>query len=136
MINLLALLAVNAMLFNIPGELLVSVCEQESSLQSWKTAFRDGNGRHSHGLCQVQSRTARGMGFTGVTEDLYDPLVNSFYAAKYLRYQYDRYGSWDDAIAAYNAGRVKRRDNGEYINQKYVDEVKGRMNGHRPNTTD
>jgi len=131
--TILAILAVNAMLISVPEEVLVSVCEQESNLRSWTTAFHDGNGRHSHGLCQVQSRTAKGVGFKGVTEDLYNPLVNSFYAAKYLRYQYDRYGNWDDAIAAYNAGRVKRRKNGEYINQRYVTQVKERINEFKAN---
>lgn len=53
---------------------------------------------------------------------LQDPKVNIFLTAAYLRYQYDRYGgSITDAVAAYNAGSVRKKSNGEYVNQRHVD---------------
>jgi soluble lytic murein transglycosylase-like protein len=41
-------------------------------------------------------------------------------AGAYLGYQYKRYGNIDDAVAAYNAGSVKKDDEGNYINAGYV----------------
>lgn len=51
-----------------------------------------------------------------------DIVYNILYGAKYLSGQYKRYGSWPDAVAAYNAGSVQKVG-GQYKNQAYVDFV-------------
>ena len=53
---------------------------------------------------------------------LHDAEVNIFLTAAYLRYQYDRYdGNITDAVAAYNAGSVRKTSTGQYVNQWHVD---------------
>lgn len=52
-----------------------------------------------------------------------DVAFNIEYGATYLASQYKRYGDWKDAVAAYNAGSVKKDASGRYSNQPYVDFV-------------
>ncbi len=51
------------------------------------------------GLAQLLPSTAKGLGV-----DPYDPVQNVMGGAKYLKQQYDKYGDWELALAAYNAG--------------------------------
>ena len=110
------------MYFDIPQGLLNAICHTESKLNVAANTPKDGGPHTSVGLCQIQLRTARGLGFTGSEEELAHPGVNAIYAAKYLSKQAKRYGSWIHAISAYNMGSLKQK-NGQYINQSYVDAV-------------
>lgn len=92
----------------IPAPLLAAVCYTESAHKPHATNL-DDNGSSSIGLCQIKLATAKQMGYTGAVEGLYDGKVNAKFAAKYLKYQLDRYpGEWTDAIAAYNAGSARK----------------------------
>lgn len=51
------------------------------------------------GLAQLMPNTAKSLGVNPK-----DPWQNLLGGAKYLRQQYDKYGRWDLALAAYNAG--------------------------------
>ena len=51
------------------------------------------------GLAQLMPDTARALGV-----DPTDPGQNLDGGARYLRRQYDTFGTWDLALAAYNAG--------------------------------
>lgn len=51
------------------------------------------------GLAQLMPGTARDLGV-----DPYDPRQNLLGGAKYLRIQFIRFGTWELALAAYNAG--------------------------------
>lgn len=133
----------------IPAPLLAAVCYTESTHQPHATNL-DDNGSSSIGLCQVKLATAKMMGYTGTVEGLYDGKANARLAARYLKYQLDRYpgGEWTDAIAAYNAGSVRKCNmekkyfiitatnskgesykkkkpcvEGEHINQGYIEKV-------------
>lgn len=75
------------------------------------------------GLGQLMPATARELGV-----DPLDPVQNLSGAAHYLRLQYDTFGDWDLALAAYNAGPgAVRRYGGvpPYAEtEHYVQEVK------------
>lgn len=108
----------------VPPDLLVAVCSIESSLNPYVTNFNDGGGRNSHGLCQVQYRTAKWLGCAKTVKDLYTPAVNARCAAKYIYYQLRRYDHyWPYAIAAYNSGSIIKTRKGKLANQVYVDKV-------------
>lgn len=54
------------------------------------------------GKITITGNTAKGLGV-----DPYDIVQNAMGGAKYLKQQYDKYGRWDLALAAYNAGPGK-----------------------------
>lgn len=78
----------------------------------------------SWGLMQVMGAVAREKGFRGrFLSELCDPEVGLEYGCKHLKGFYNRYGNWKDAIASYNAGSPRKKDDGTYVNQYYVDKV-------------
>lgn len=110
-------LAIAGQTFDLPKGLLSGLCFVESSHQAFAIHREDGIG-DSIGLCQVKLATARWLGYTGDARGLLVASVNAHYAAKYLRYQLNRYhGNIEDAVSAYNAGHAT------YSNRSYVDKV-------------
>ncbi len=82
----------------------------------------------SWGLMQVLLKTAKWMlgDDTLTISKLVTPKVNIEAGTKYIKYQLTKYrGNTKDAIAAYNAGKVRKLQDGSYKNQKYVDKVYG-----------
>lgn len=78
----------------------------------------------SWGLMQVMGAVARERGFTGAyLSELVMPEVGLEYGCKHLKLYYNKYKNWKDAVASYNAGSPRKKDNGEYVNQYYVDKV-------------
>lgn len=109
----------------VPAPLLAAICWVESSHRPHVTAW-DDNGSSSIGLCQIKLATARLMGFTGKVADLYNGEINAKYAAKYLKYQLNRYDNdWHKSTAAYNAGSAifSRKHPGKLINEDYISHV-------------
>ena len=84
----------------IPAELFLALVFTESS---FNPVARSRVG--AIGLAQLMPATARELGV-----DPHDPIENLTGGARYLRAQYERFGSWQLALAAYNAGpgRVRR----------------------------
>lgn len=120
--NITLLLALSAATnsFSLPPGLLKSICFVESSNKP-RVIHKDDGAENSIGLCQIHSSTARWLGYSGDDKGLLDPKVNTHYAAKYLKYQIDRYKQdLPSAVAAYNAGRCNRNKNGKIRNIKYV----------------
>jgi len=94
----------NAKLFAIPELTLLSICYVESKFFPKALHKDDGHG-DSIGICQVKQATASWLANLKVSKrSLYDPKINSFYAAAYLRNQINRYHSINKAIVAYNLG--------------------------------
>ena len=109
----------------VPAPLLSAICFTESSHRPYVTAY-DDNGSNSIGLCQVKLGTVRDLGFKGKLNDLYNGEINAKWAAKYLKYQLNRYhNDWRQAIAAYNAGSAiwSRKHPGWLINEDYIGNV-------------
>ncbi|MGS4944636.1 lytic transglycosylase domain-containing protein [Meridianimarinicoccus sp. RP-17] len=78
----------------IPQALFVRLVQAESN---WNPMAISHKG--AIGLAQLMPGTARLLGV-----DPYDPRANLEGGARYLRMQYDAFGSWQLALAAYNAG--------------------------------
>lgn len=79
---------------NIPEDLFLRLVQQESG---WKATARSHKG--ARGLAQLMPATARSL-----RVDPDDPAQNLDGGARYLRTQYEKFGSWRLALAAYNAG--------------------------------
>ena len=135
--------------FPPPGELLYAITMVESDGDPWAIRFepfysyltnREGlplkatdsisdternQQKTSWGLMQVMGAVARERGFTGpYLSALCDPMTGLNYGAAQLALLLWREkGNELDAIAAYNAGGVRREKSGEYVNQGYVDKV-------------
>ena len=78
----------------IPVGLFLRLVEQESG---WNATARSVKG--ALGLAQLMPATARQLGV-----DPLDPAENLDGGARYLRAQFETFGSWPLALAAYNAG--------------------------------
>ncbi len=89
--------------YKIPPETVFAVIKAESN-------FREDavSPVGAVGLMQILPTTAEWIaGRRGETFDpgtLSDPVINLDYGCYYLSYLYDRFGEWDAAHAAYNAG--------------------------------
>lgn len=88
--------------FGIPEALFLALIQQESG---WNRDALSPVG--AIGLAQLMPGTARDLGV-----DPHDPIQNIYGGAKYLRAQYDTFGTWRLALAAYNAGPGAVRKHG------------------------
>ena len=79
---------------SIPEDLFLRLVQQESG---WNPHARSHKG--ALGLAQLMPQTARALGV-----DPYDARQNLEGGARYLRIQYNKFGNWRLALAAYNAG--------------------------------
>ena len=77
----------------------------------------------SWGVMQVMGGVARGYGFLEPFPRLCEAIVGLNYGCKHLMHYYTQYQDWTTAIACYNAGSPRVNDQGQYINQSYVDSV-------------
>lgn len=78
-------------------------------------------GEDSRGLGQINAPTARALGCRDLAT-LFDPRTNIEFINRVLD-DLERRGLTDpaDLLAAYNAGAVRKNNQGYYMNQKYVD---------------
>lgn len=111
----LSLFKLIATKIGVSAQLLISVCSVETGLVN-KNNFED-RVEASLGVCQVQLTTARRFGKHYDMLALQQPRTNILVAAKYLKWQLNRYGSEYMAISSYNAGSFTTK------NQRYVDNV-------------
>lgn len=109
--------------FGVPPALILAVIATESSGNPYARRYEPAINDSSLGLMQMLCRTAYGLGLRGSCSQLYNPEISIKYGAMYLRKQYDRYGNWLDAIAAYNAGRARHTGYRCWFNQNYVNKV-------------
>lgn len=78
----------------VPADLFLRLVQQESG---WNPNARSVKG--ALGLAQLMPATARALGV-----DPLNPEQNLDGGARYLRAQYETFGTWRLALAAYNAG--------------------------------
>lgn len=79
--------------------------------------------KHSWGLMQLMGGTARQIGYTDWVPDLCKPEYGIYWGCMYFKKNCMEYVKVSDQIAAYNAGSVRRKEDGSYKNQEYVDKV-------------
>lgn len=86
--------------FGVPVDVAMAVLQQESGGNP-----RARSGAGAVGLMQLMPGTARSLGV-----DPTKPLENLRGGLKYLGQQYERFGNWSQALAAYNAGPKRAAD--------------------------
>jgi soluble lytic murein transglycosylase len=91
--------------YDLDPALIAAVIYQESKFE---VDARSDAG--AIGLMQVQPETAKGIatrtgGSRFRVDDLYDPEINVRYGSWYLRHLLDKYGTEEQALAAYNGGQ-------------------------------
>lgn len=107
----------------LPQGLLDSICYVESKHTIQVVHKNDGKS-DSIGICQIKYETAKGLGYRGSLDHLYDLNTNVYWAGVYLLKQLKRYnGNIEKAVAAYNAGTHRINAEGLTMNRKYVDKV-------------
>jgi soluble lytic murein transglycosylase-like protein len=90
----------------------------------WHTETERITQKISFGLMQIMGAVAREKGFDGqFLTELLKPEIGIKYGCKHLHDFYKRYNNLEDAISSYNQGSPRKNDEGEYINQSYVDKV-------------
>jgi len=113
----------------VSGSLLLAVCSHESNGFTQNYAPMDVNSP-SYGSCQLKQATVEMLGFKGDPNQLMDPQKNAYWAARYLKYQQERYGDdWVRLAAAYNAGSYSESSKvpGCPRNLGYIKKVKKRL---------
>ena len=78
----------------------------------------------SWGLMQIMGQVARERGFKGEMEELLEPATGLEWSLKHLKRFILKHPDMDSAIASYNAGSPRRREDGNFVNQDYVNKVK------------
>ncbi|MEE8311712.1 MAG: lytic transglycosylase domain-containing protein [Candidatus Binatia bacterium] len=93
-----AAIAMAASRYRIDPNLIRAVISVESSGNP-----RAISNKGARGLMQVMPATGRDLGVHDAAL-LFDVSANVTAGTRYLRYTYDRFGNWPQAIGAYNAG--------------------------------
>ncbi len=104
--------------YNVPVNLAHAVVSVESNYQA-----RTKGAAGEIGLMQIKPSTARGLGFNGSVQDLYDPATNLEYGMRYLARAYKLSGgNTCGTILKYNAGHAAKKMNP--VSAKYCSKVK------------
>lgn len=105
----LPLLARTAYVYSLPPHWLVGIARVESGFHTRAAGTSAGDMARggSTGLTQMSLQTARALGFTGSTEDLYAPATNARLAAMLIVHNMRsfRVDSIEDVAALYNSGK-------------------------------
>jgi hypothetical protein len=94
--------------YNVDEQLILATIMAESEGNQFAFRAEPRINDASYGLGQILFSTARGLGFAGTTQDLYDPEINIDLIAKYHRRTIDTYGllTPDKLALVYNTGRL------------------------------
>lgn len=95
MSNIQQLVIDSATKYGVPVNIALAQAKAESNFNPLAVSSAG-----AQGVMQLMPSTARELGVSNV----FDPAENIDAGFRYLRQQYDRFGDWALALAAYNAG--------------------------------
>lgn len=87
-----------AHMYDIPANILFSVVFAESGFDVHAVNNGNGNGTSDYGLMQLNSNTFKGY----TKKQLMDRYTNLQLGCKYLKKNFERYGTWEEAVMYYN----------------------------------
>jgi soluble lytic murein transglycosylase-like protein len=108
-----------AAVYALPKDVVYGLVALESGFQPGAIRQEPQIQDASYGLTQILLGTARGLGYTGDAQGLFDPETNVQYGLLYLRQMLDRFGDLSLALSAYNGGYR----GGQVTNPTYVEGV-------------
>jgi soluble lytic murein transglycosylase-like protein len=98
--NLPGLIYSQAIANGVPPSIALAVAQQESGVQQWTPTGDLVTGSAGEiGVFQLMPKTAEGLGV-----DPTDPVQNVQGGTSLLAQLYEQYGSWPEALSAYNSG--------------------------------
>ena len=112
--------------YALPPRLLARVALQESNFDPG--AYNAGSG--ARGMMQIIPKWHPGVN----VNDL-DPRDDILYAAKYLRENFDRFGTWSKALAAYNWGPGNLNNAIDRYTTKWLDHAPTETRNYVTNVT-
>jgi soluble lytic murein transglycosylase-like protein len=115
----------------VPPAIVKGMAWQESKFDELSYRYNYNNpADRSYGIMHLTLPTANevyskaaGYSVTFTAQDLYEPILNIWLGARYLKTLYDKYANWNKAVAAYNAGSPRYTQAGMFLNQGYVNAV-------------
>lgn len=102
--------------------LVASIIKVESNFHP-KAFHRENSHEASRGLMQIESGTARLVGYRGPIRNLFHPDTNIRTGVTYLVRLSHRYRTLGSVISAYNAGTAVWIPHYGFLNQDYVQRV-------------
>lgn len=96
----LAAIAAAEQKYNLPTNLLARLIHQESRYRHDIISGKTKSPAGAVGIAQFMPATAKQFGINPL-----DPFQSIDGAGRYLKQLYDRFGSWDKALASYNWGQ-------------------------------
>lgn len=136
--------------YGLDPALVQAIAKVESSLDPWVVRFEPGWAypwrirefarrcnisqntektlqATSWGLMQVMGTVARELGHNRMLTELVRPATNIRLGCRQIVKLLDRYQDIAMTISAYNAGSARKDENGQFMNQGYVDKVLDNM---------
>ncbi len=113
------LIRASAEKYDLDPNLIFATIMVESGGNTYAVRQEPRIGDASYGLGQILYRTARGIGYRGSPEGLFDPAVNIDLIGKYHKRNFDRYEdlSASELTIAYNTGSPYKRPYPGHINK-------------------
>jgi len=102
----------------VPPGILSNLISAESSWNVNAVGPATKSGEHAMGIAQILPSAHPGVDYS-------DPFVSIDFAASYLRQNFDLFGNWPQAVAAYNAGPGRVANGIPSYTQSYVNKVMG-----------
>lgn len=98
-------IARNAAAWSVPESWIRAIIQTESGGDAYAYRAEPQISDASYGLMQLLYSTARGLGYSGQPDGLYDPETNVYYGTKLLSQLRGKYGADPSRVySAYNSG--------------------------------